>query len=433
MVNISSPLVNTVILTRNLFVLCIIAIGIGCSGANEPMTIKSPPPAKLPSPNAYDYYLQAYQKLQQSAEATIYNGEALGPVWSSLTPNEEPTAKKELAIAVTGDALELLREGFKYPYQAPLKRSYKALFPFYVKFRDIARYLKLRASVLASQGDWNGSVSSNLDALRLGNDPPKDGTLISMLVGISLQSFGQKEIWQSIEHLNATDARNATQRMEKIVTGQTSLLDCLQGEKLFVQASLLDLFKQPHWREVLAYESKSSTENQEQYPTKIIPKISEKRIFSYYTKQIDLVIAEARKPYLTRKPVDPPSPIFSSMLSNYYFSSAKVAVNEVVNALLLTTLALQTYKAEHGAYPASLTDLIPAYLNTLPTDPFTDSLPLHYLPTADKYLLYSIGPDGKDDRGQPIDSGQNSLLTRYQIFPSNKPGSGDIVAGVNIS
>ncbi len=106
------------------------------------------------------------------------------------------------------------------------------------------------------------------------------------------------------------------------------------------------------------------------------------------------------------------------------------------NALLLTLLALRAYKLEHGIYPATLSALAPSYLKAVPNDPFALSGPLSYSRTASGFLLYSVGPDGKNDGGKPIfdptkpaPTVAGSLDQRYQIQPESQ---GDIVAGVNI-
>ncbi|HVS71114.1 MAG TPA: hypothetical protein VHQ47_07665 [Phycisphaerae bacterium] len=61
--------------------------------------------------------------------------------------------------------------------------------------------------------------------------------------------------------------------------------------------------------------------------------------------------------------------------------------------------ALAAYHADHHAYPDSLDPLLFAYLPALPKDRFADA-PLHYHATADTYLVYSIGPNLKDDAGR---------------------------------
>lgn len=87
---------------------------------------------------------------------------------------------------------------------------------------------------------------------------------------------------------------------------------------------------------------------------------------------------------------------------------------------LVTMLAIERYRADEGALPASLESLVPAYLDDLPADMHSiESAPLRYvvLDEPDEvgrdYLLYSIGADEEDDAGQPEE--QN-------IFNALRPG-----------
>ena len=61
--------------------------------------------------------------------------------------------------------------------------------------------------------------------------------------------------------------------------------------------------------------------------------------------------------------------------------------------------ALAEYRARHGSYPAKLADLVPKYVAAVPQDIFSGGA-LHYTLQGDGYLLYSVGPNGKDDGGR---------------------------------
>jgi hypothetical protein len=61
--------------------------------------------------------------------------------------------------------------------------------------------------------------------------------------------------------------------------------------------------------------------------------------------------------------------------------------------------ALAEYRARHGSYPAKLADLVPECVAAVPKDIFSGGA-LHYKPQAGGYLLYSVGPNGKDDGGR---------------------------------
>ena len=63
-----------------------------------------------------------------------------------------------------------------------------------------------------------------------------------------------------------------------------------------------------------------------------------------------------------------------------------------------TAAAIARYQLEHGAPPEQLDVLVPAYIMSVPEDPF-DLQPMRYRREEDSYLLYSIGPNGKDDGG----------------------------------
>ena len=69
--------------------------------------------------------------------------------------------------------------------------------------------------------------------------------------------------------------------------------------------------------------------------------------------------------------------------------------------LILTELALRCYQAEKAQPPRQLAQLVPKYLQRVPQDPFS-SQPLIYRPQTTNWLLYSVGPDGKDDGGRPM-------------------------------
>ena len=65
-------------------------------------------------------------------------------------------------------------------------------------------------------------------------------------------------------------------------------------------------------------------------------------------------------------------------------------------------LALAVYRARHGEYPQKLEALVPELLGELPQDLFVGK-PLSYRRTEQGYLLYSVGPSGKDHGGRDGD------------------------------
>lgn len=72
---------------------------------------------------------------------------------------------------------------------------------------------------------------------------------------------------------------------------------------------------------------------------------------------------------------------------------------------LVTAIALELYRRKTGGYPATLDELSPAYLPTVPADRITGE-PIRYRFDPDGTpLLYSLGVDRDDDGGRPAVNG----------------------------
>ena len=65
----------------------------------------------------------------------------------------------------------------------------------------------------------------------------------------------------------------------------------------------------------------------------------------------------------------------------------------------VASLAIERYRLAKGDLPEKLGDLVPAYLDAIPRDPF-DNKPLRYKKLARGYVVYSIGEDGEDNGGE---------------------------------
>jgi hypothetical protein len=63
-----------------------------------------------------------------------------------------------------------------------------------------------------------------------------------------------------------------------------------------------------------------------------------------------------------------------------------------------TGLAVQRYRLAKGALPDTLAELVPAYLDSAPIDPF-DGRSLRYEKRGTGFVIYSIGEDLSDDGG----------------------------------
>jgi type II secretory pathway pseudopilin PulG len=83
-----------------------------------------------------------------------------------------------------------------------------------------------------------------------------------------------------------------------------------------------------------------------------------------------------------------------------------------------TALAIESFRKAHGNnLPDKLQELVPAHLPCVPSDPY-DGQPLRYKKLSPGYVVYSIGPDEKDDGG--LEAAQKKGLARDVTFIINR-------------
>ncbi|MCW3100050.1 MAG: hypothetical protein JWL77_5668 [Chthonomonadaceae bacterium] len=382
----------------------------------------------MPNPNAFDFYVKAGN--------AILGAKDIGEAVSSKPKVAYSIAQKEALIQQNAGAIGTLHQGFAYSYLNPPCRSLMTPFPYYAKFRGMARLLSLQGQVRAKQGDWSGTADSCLDTIQMGEEIPHGAVMIGALTGIACQAIGRRPLWIGIEHLNAAQSRTAITRLAHIMDKHRPYADTVQEEKWALQAGLLEIFNNPGlMKNVYKADDPNEASRAKARSTVTYLTYSKSRIMNDFTAYMDALEAQARQPYSLHLPLPPTptDPINSMIIPEYEQARLKHVDNETQNGLLLVTLALRAYQGEHGRYPASLAELTPAYLKKLPDDPFALQGTFKYRVDGTSYVLYSVGPDGKDDGGTPIndpkkatDMNQNS---RYYV---EKNSIGDVVAGKNL-
>jgi len=92
------------------------------------------------------------------------------------------------------------------------------------------------------------------------------------------------------------------------------------------------------------------------------------------------------------------TPLRASLLASYLANRAR-------RRLIIAHLMLRVYRLQHGDYPSTLHAL---RLEELVIDPFSGR-ELVYKREGDRYRLYSVGRDGKDDGGRRPQPGEHSV------------------------
>ena len=368
----------------------------------DPMVAR--PVVALPSPNAYDFYLAADKANARTLDTIMQN-----PAFWKWPEGEQALKQIEAAIQKDAPALPLLHRGFAYEYRNPPYNP-NALHPEWAAFRSLARLVAMQSEVRAARGNWGGAADSALDAIRLGEDIPHGGPLNAGLVGIACEAIGERPMWATVDHLNAAQSRAAIKRLQAILARHATYSEVMQEEKWDGQASLRAMFRTQTPKsamgltnDYLSFNGKNLATLQ-RYRMVLYLLLGKKVIIRNYMTYMDQLSASGRQSYGLHLPLPPtPSdplnqetaPIFAKARWNF------VQV-ETQNNLLLVALALHAFRLENGHPPASLAELIPPYLPKLPDDPCARQGTFKYHLQGAGYVLYSIGPDGKDDGGTPI-------------------------------
>ena len=91
-------------------------------------------------------------------------------------------------------------------------------------------------------------------------------------------------------------------------------------------------------------------------------------------------------------------------------------------------LAAERFRRDKGRWPESLAELVPAWLEAVPIDPF-DGEPLRFRAAVDGVVVYSVGPDGtldgtSRDAGEPApqDIGPAHEFRLWNVEQRRQPG-----------
>ncbi|HEY3332779.1 MAG TPA: hypothetical protein VGK19_22290 [Capsulimonadaceae bacterium] len=389
------------------------------------------PTPRPPSPNAFDDYKRASGAMKHVEECDVLYTEWSRTTAPALTVAQ--IAQADRIVAANSRAFGDIQRGLTHQYSAPQSYGFDILTPYLAHYRMLSYLLAIKSSSLAAHGDSSGAISAAIDAIQLGVQIPCGGNLMSGLVGYSCQQTGQRAARSVLDRIPAPVAIAAARRLAAIDCAQVHFADILAGEERFGARSIekmLDQRREP--REFV----KAVRESDEYGNYALVMYLEpDDVIMGNYLDYMDLSVKHARQSYKqwshsphVSLPRDPINQVIVPQFDSARLQFERATCN---NRLLEIQLALQSYRASHGRYPASLTAISPAIIPAVPEDPFADSSSFRYRGTAKGNALYSVGPDGVDDRGKPIEQNDAQHKDRGRYAVTDPALSGDYVAGIN--
>lgn len=294
--------------------------------------------APLPNPNGHDDLVRA---------ATL----VVGALPGRTRPRDAGAEELRAFVEPNAEARALLRRGLGRECGVPLAATLEAQNVAGVQatgpVRMLGRLLESEGWLARKEGRKDDAIHAGLDLVRLGQASSRGGLMIHRLTGDAVVWVGVDFLARLRPELSAGDCRRIVRELEAEDARREPLAEVITRERTFARRKA-PLVLRVH----LAFRS------------------------------------------------SPVSRLLKTSEQGTEFGDLRT---EAHLRLLIAELAVQAHRLEHeGADPATLADLIPRDLAAVPIDPFTGQ-PLHYRKQdSGARLLYSLGPDRKDDGGTPV-------------------------------
>jgi len=385
--------------------------------------------------NAKSYFATAYSQLTKTVSEIPPRDTPANEIGPQDKYKQFTQKQVDEIIRQNLPAFTTLEEGLHYPYFGDSAQSVPTYFVCLGNDRALARALNAAAESRAANGDYVAAMKYKLDGVQMGTFLSQGSDFNGVAVGVAIDDLSRKNAFGYIKYLNVIQSITAINRLALIDSERVEHYQSLESQKQFVQASLIQIFRIEKWRDDLVniYNvDNQSLQFQEFMDTLELKLESPRTAYDIFTSAMNNAIMVARHPGTKMVvhhffvPTDPINRVLFPMCDRVIFRDCLATTGD---RLLEIQLALHVYQLQHGSYPASLNQLVPAVMKQLPADPFSDSQSFKYRRVHSGYLLYSIGPDGVDNGGCPIYDSTEPAMDKHYVW--NEDEKGDIVAGVN--
>jgi hypothetical protein len=383
-----------------------------------------------PPQNAAKFYLQGFNSLQiESFRASNVPliGKGKLPALGSIMP---PSMKSEITAFVRANsiALQFFAKAASYKqtrYPVDLTMGAEAPFHHLTKLKAAAQLAELNAISHAEAKQAKEAATDVLLGMSLARSLKAEPSLLSQLLRVSTISTTVAALEQTInrttlssESLN--ELSKEFRKMEEYDTHGVGFTRAMAGER----AMAIALFQDPkklaavaaapgvklpadQLNQVLArLERSDGLREEQQYFEAAFQMLftARKKMFPERLKVDELVqqrIADANSKKLV---------LVGLLIPGLGGRVAKEAEGLAGLRLAMTAVALEQFRAAHqNRYPSSISELKPDYLAATLADPF-DGQVLRYRRKENGYVMYSIGPDLKDNTGEPMSGKDGDIL-----------------------
>ena len=344
-------------------------------------------------------------------------GSAMLPLRAEPLPSEMQKLVAEY-LSDNAESLRLLHQAASMKscrYPIDLTRGVNTLLPHLNPLRQAARLLELEAIQYTEQQQRQPAVESVIASLDVSRSLNQEPTLISYLVHVSCQGITLDSLERILNGTTLTDAQlvklaaaieesENQQAFTRAFAGERCMhVDVLRG----VRTGRTPRDGSPYMENGDAFWPRFLTA---EYNATGLLELDEREyldIMERYVKATQLLPPENIRAFhavgeqvqhltqwrfISRRLL----PVLGSAVNKPARSDAKIRDAQVA-------LAVERYRLANGKLPNQLSDLVPSFLPSVPTDPF-DGKPLRCKTLAKGYMVYSVGDDREDNGGVETNS-----------------------------
>jgi len=386
--------------------------------AGQPLTPEEVAPPLVPeAENAAPVFQRAFIEAN-AADAAVEADTTLGGLkgrktgyWCDMSFADVNIHRADVrgALEHHARAFPLLDKALALPtcrFDLDYAASFAMELPHLSELRHLARLLKARAFLRTHEGDVAGALRDVERMLRLRHALDDEPLLISRLVRLAIVTMAIDALSKIGEGrpLPEEEAARLVKRLAAVGPWAT-MHAALVSERAFGMDAV---------NTVLRGEL-TPTGSRGTFATRAVASVGgfwmRWNQVAYIELMTEMIDASALPPM---QALDAARDIEDRMtkLSDVRGLFAKMMMPALANAMKRTAMvqarahaaavgiACRLYERRHGRRPSDLSRLAPEFLDTLPVDAFTNK-PLKVAPTANGFVVYSLGPNGVDDGGTP--------------------------------
>ena len=326
-----------------------------------------------------------------------------------------PAEMRQLVAEYLSDNAEALRLLHQAPamkscrYPIDLNKGEATLLIHLNPLRQASRLLSLEAMEQTEEQRPQQAVESVITSLSVSRSLNQEPVLISYLVHIACQGISLESLQRILNRMPLTDAQLAKlsvaieesenqQALTRAFVGERcigdDIFDSLRSENVPMDQMVSFLGESPWWCHLFwLYRTTGLLELDERCYLDIM---EEKVKATQLPPPEDMAAASAiadKENHLSHCHV-----LSRMLLPALDGAMIKAGRCDAMIRDTQTAIAVERYRLANGTLPKQLSNLIPAFLPTVPSDPF-DGKPLRYKTLEKGYVVYSVGEDREDNGG----------------------------------